>query len=291
MTFGIHVSVTNPEANHFPWRQAIQSYLDFADEVVVVDGCSDDGTAEALKEWAEREPKLSIITLDWPKGVFDYSEFPKHLNAGMAALSTDWKMKVDIDYIFHESFHEQFRKNATYCSKNDFALSYGKLHIINKDHCYFKVNVPFCVRANPSVVYGKEKDQMSGDWAYPIHWDGVSYDHGVPVGRKLKTSESFILGVNLWNYNYFFRTAEETMTYFWRYTQAYNPYHKTGFGDTKEKAFMTFLNIERGRMRKAQFYDIVLEDHPKIMQDSVSKLNQKQYGFNNWGIWDYYHSI
>ena len=290
MTIGIHVSVTNPEKNRFPWKEAIQSYLNFADEVIVVDGASNDGSLEKLLEWEKREKKLKVIISEWPKGDFDYSEFPKHLNIGYKTLSTDWKIKVDVDYVIHEDTYVRWRKNLSLCPKNRNLTSYGKLQITNREKMYFKVNVPFCIRANDNIAYGKVLDKDKGDWAYPIYWDGKLKDNGVPVGLEIPASDAFILGVNVWNYNYFFRTKEEIMNYFWRYAKAYNKYHKDKFGETKEQAFLKFLSIERGRIKKVQFYDIEIKDHPKVMHGILENLQSNQYGFNNWGMWDFYNN-
>jgi glycosyltransferase involved in cell wall biosynthesis/adenylate kinase family enzyme len=53
--------------NKYPWKESIESMLDFCDEVVVVDGGSTDGTWEFLEGWSKSETRLKAYKneRDW----------------------------------------------------------------------------------------------------------------------------------------------------------------------------------------------------------------------------------
>lgn len=87
----------------YPWRESVQSMLGFCDEVVILDGGSNDGTYEELLSWAKKEPKLVINQLkrDWNDKHF--ALFNGQQKAAARTLCTgDWCWQVDIDEVVHE---------------------------------------------------------------------------------------------------------------------------------------------------------------------------------------------
>jgi len=92
----------------YPWRQCIKSMLGFANEIVVVDGGSSDGTWEALQEWSEIEPRLKIyqVERDWsvPRhAVFDGLQKAE----ARSRCTSDYLWQMDSDEIVHEDDYEK----------------------------------------------------------------------------------------------------------------------------------------------------------------------------------------
>lgn len=63
-----YITVYNCESQKYPYTKCIKSLLKFCDEVVVVDGGSNDGTYEALIEFSKSENKLKLY-----KNVIDFT--------------------------------------------------------------------------------------------------------------------------------------------------------------------------------------------------------------------------
>ena len=93
----------------YPWKQCIQSMLDFCDEVAVVDGGSVDGTWEELQQWAEKlDGKLKVdqVVRDWdhPRhAVFDGMQKAE----ARSRCSADFLWQMDADEIVHEVDYEK----------------------------------------------------------------------------------------------------------------------------------------------------------------------------------------
>jgi len=98
-----YTTTLNCIRHNYPWEASIQSMLGFCDEVVVVDGGSDDGTWKKLLQWAEEEAKLKVhlVDRDWahPRfAVFDGAQKA----AARAHCVSDMCWQQDADEVVHE---------------------------------------------------------------------------------------------------------------------------------------------------------------------------------------------
>lgn len=95
----------------YPWRESITSLLGFCDEVVVLDGGSDDGTYEELQKWAAEDTRLVVRQLkrDWNDKRF--ALFNGQQKAAARTLCTgEWCWQVDIDEVIHEDDYNKVKK-------------------------------------------------------------------------------------------------------------------------------------------------------------------------------------
>ena len=82
----------------YPYKNCIESMLQFCEEVAVVDGGSTDGTWEFLEEWAKKEERLKIkqISRDWSHkrfAVFDGAQKAKARK--LCSKEYCWQMDAD----------------------------------------------------------------------------------------------------------------------------------------------------------------------------------------------------
>ena len=115
MKLSIFTTITNPIERQDAYMEAIESYLAIADEVVVVDGGSIDGSYENIA-LSSAEIKNYI----WPKE-WEWEQLPRSLNVGLKACTGDWVIKADIDYIFHEKDRGELRRQLE--SLGDFPVA------------------------------------------------------------------------------------------------------------------------------------------------------------------------
>jgi len=114
-----YTTTKNVIKSDYPWRESIQSLLAFCDEVVVVDGGSDDGTWENLESWAIHEEKLKIyqVKRDWNH--YRFAVFDGQQKAVARSLCKgDWCWQMDVDEVVHENDYEKVKKLARQIPKS-----------------------------------------------------------------------------------------------------------------------------------------------------------------------------
>ena len=105
-----YTTTRNCISQKYPWRQCIESALGFSDEVVVVDGGSDDGTWEALLEWADTEKRLKAFQVkrDWSEkrhAVYDGLQKAE----ARSRCTSEFLWQIDSDEIVHEDDYEKIK--------------------------------------------------------------------------------------------------------------------------------------------------------------------------------------
>lgn len=101
-----YTHILNPESHEFPYLQSIRSMLGFCDEVVVVDGGSDDGSVEKIKALGDERVKVIERKWDWDEPGMDGMQKA----FGRAMCSGDFLWQQDADEIIHEEDYEKIRK-------------------------------------------------------------------------------------------------------------------------------------------------------------------------------------
>ena len=223
----------NVMSTDYPWRESIYSMLGFCDEVVVLDGGSDDGTYEELQKLAADEPRLIVKQLkrDW-----NGKRFALHDGQQKAAARTlctkEWCWQQDIDEIVHEQDYEKIKKIAGQMPKAvsliclpviDYWGHEGKVRVdatpwkwrLSRNDTHITHGVP-----NEQRRYDEEGDLFSAgsdgcdyvhnDNYYPIpHVNFFTPDHEQVRSRVLNDLD--FRKENLKNYERFMNTVVEEL--------------------------------------------------------------------------------
>ena len=98
---------TTYNAMNYPFEECIKSMLGFCDEVVVVDGCSDDGTFQKLEELVKQDSRVKIYQnpFDWTEPGIDgiQKAFAR------ALCENEYLWQMDCDEVVHERDYEKIK--------------------------------------------------------------------------------------------------------------------------------------------------------------------------------------
>lgn len=114
MKISAHTFITNPlSTGYYICLPAIQSFLDFADEVVVVDGRTTDGSLERLRTLRGAE-KLRIVSnklTHWgPGDLWERPQFAVSREVGYQSCIGDWAFCFESDHILPEGAGEDLHR-------------------------------------------------------------------------------------------------------------------------------------------------------------------------------------
>ena len=95
----------------YPWKESIQSLLGLCDEVIVLDGGSNDGTWEELTKWSNIENKLVVNQhiIDWEDQRFAYQSDGVQKARARSLCSMNWCWQSDVDEIVKEEDYQKVR--------------------------------------------------------------------------------------------------------------------------------------------------------------------------------------
>lgn len=267
----IVTTITRPDEWQYAWKEALDCYTDLADEVIVVMGDLEHDS-KLMMEYGKKKNLWSYY-LHWPDE-WHWSELPRHLNFGFDRVgeNIDWAIKMDLDYLIHENDWSKIKKQLFLAQQ--FPVAAGvKLTMLNRELGYKKCRINNMVNMKhwKDIEFGKAVDKET-DWCFPI-W------------REDKTSvvDVYDTGLNIYNYDYFFRTKEVAKKAFWRFSKAY--YRGTGswgWGNSPDDALDKFTKQMVGRLKTQP---LKKREHPKYIINRINKMTPEEMGYSNWGAY------
>lgn len=242
------ITVTNPKERGDTFDQCYQSAKGFCDDVVVIDGSK-----------------------TWPKE-FSWELIGNHFQKGYEECDADFVIHLDCDFIFHEKDYDAIRKA---CESNPEApaLSFWKYQIFTPYRYTLKSRLVICV--NKAKFGDRIRFDSGGDLCQP------SLD-----GKELKPDDVPEARVPFYNYEKLAKTKEQVADDCGRMDRAYykhfGKYQLSEDGSDKS-SFEGWCKMVTGRYKKHQ-NKLKLEDHPKVMQETIKNLRPDQFGYNGWGM-------
>jgi len=301
MTISIFTTVTNPESRQDAWREALSCYLDFADEVVVVNGSSGDN--QDIEEISL--DKLKILNYKWPDE-FKWDFIGQQFQRGYDACTGDWCIRMDLDYLLHEDDFQAIRDFLKTCKAP--VACFPKRQFLKADRYSVKAILP--IAYNKKKFGDRIKLDSGGDLCQPsLDGKEINKEDMPVISRKVPTivadnvtteqikkrlpgvfeenGMTYTYGsfIPIWNYECLLKTKKVQTKEFYRFARAWGRYFgKNMFGiENEQQALEKFLKMQIGRYSSTENKIIKLEDHPKYIQDTIKNLKPEQFGFNGWG--------
>jgi len=160
-----YTHVLNAESHGFPYIQSIKSMLGFCDEVVVVDGGSNDGTVEKIN--AIGDERVKLIEHLWDSNEPGMDGLQKAFGRAMCSVSPDdFLWQQDADEVVSERDYEKIKKLADAFPSDVDILHlpvvelWGDTETVRTDRHSWKWRL---TRNNFKVTHGINKDARAFD--------------------------------------------------------------------------------------------------------------------------------
>ncbi len=276
MKLSIFTTISDYENNH--WKESLQSYLDLADEVIVVNGFNgkyDPNTSLIFKAFNERNliydqenrlmigGKIKVLNYAWADE-FGFDFIGQQFQRGYEACTGDWVIRADIDYVFHENDMDNIRQALENLGDAP-AASLLKWQFILPDRYNLKSRA--IVAVNRGMYGDRIRFDSGGDLCQP------SLD-----GKQI--IEPPCITVPIYNYEHLLKTKEVIKKEVGRMDRAYRrTFNKSQYGDDFWQGWQDMME---GRIKKHS-KPIPISDHPKYIQETIKNLKPEQFGYSMFG--------
>ena len=244
-TLSIFTTMTNPDSRNDPWREALNCYEYFSDEII-------------------------ITGQDWPNE-FSWEHIGKTFQEGLDKCSSDWAMRMDIDYFLHEKDRSKLRKLLDKYSEFP-ALSLPQYQIFTPNRYQIKTRI--CLIFNKKYFKNIRLDG-GGDLTLATLNNILIDPKKVPM-----------LNVPIFQYESTFRTKEILQEDRGRFARAWFRYfgtYESRGGGTPQEAYDAWFEEIAKRYPKHSF-KMKIDDHPKFIINKLKNIKEEQFGYNAFDL-------
>jgi len=246
-SLSIFTSMTNPEKRNDAWEEALECYGSLADEVVIVGD-------------------------DWPEN-FSWDYIGKTFQKGLDQCKSDWAIRMDIDYFFHEKDFIKIRKALDkYNSYPMIAFPQYQFFSYDRYQIKTRIGLAFNKKKFPSI-------RLDG---------GGDLTLATLDGKLIKPKKIPNLFVPVYHYESIFRTKEILRQDRYRFAKAWFDYfgeYGGRGGESLDQAYEAWFQMVVERYPKHSF-KTNLEKHPKFIQGKLSSIEKNQFGYDMFGLKD-----
>ena len=264
------ITITDPERRSDLYKECIQSALGFCDEVVIVDGGSDDPSLQWIADL--NDDRIKITYRPWPKE-FSWPLIGQAFQYGYDCCTGDWVIHLDCDFIFHEQDYKNIGRTFN-ANKDAPALSFWKYQFILPDRYNLKSRLIIAVNK------AKFGDRIKFD-------AGGEQDLAQPAldGKYLSPDDIPEARVPFYNYEKLLKTKEQIAEDQGRMERAWQRHfgnYQMGSDGTDAVAYEKWIAAQQGKFAKPQKH-LRLDEHPEVMRETIENLKLEQFGYSGFG--------
>ena len=247
-----YTTIRNVISNDYPWKQSIKSMLGFCDEVIVLDGGSDDGSYEEIVAWSKEEPKLVVkqFKRNWkdPKfALFDGA----NKSISRTLCSGDWCWQQDVDEIVHEDDYVKIKPLIRQMPKS---LKLLCLPVIE----YWGSNSKVRIDVNP--------------WKWRLSRNDTHITHGIPAQQRRYDENGNVYSVGSDGCDYVHNDNYQPIPHSTFYTPELHEVRTQAMTGKNELALKTYQN----------YMNQVVNQLPGVYHYSWFDIKRKIYTYKNY---------
>lgn len=246
-TISVYTTTTNSIRDEFFAVEGIKSALKFADEVIIVDGGSDDNTLDQIDKIGD--DRVKVFHSQWltslGTGIYAINK-----SLALGRCTSDWCVLMDSDEVFHEYDAEKIKRIPERVTDNIIAISFNTLHFY-KDYYHVLNGVQEWKDLYNHKIYMVRN-------GFGIHHGNNCGDpdaHLTSDGKPLPTDRVVHMDISVFHYGHV-RTTES-------YLRKTNKLHKSFSGvDHKEVTNHSWIPDWK--------LSTFSGDHPAVMADRIA---------------------
>ena len=245
MKISIFTTITKPEERMDPWKEALNCYEDFADEVV-------------------------IAGEDWPDE-FSFDIIGKQFQEGFNKSNGDWVIHMDIDNFFHEKHRDKLIKILKNNTEHP-SIAFPKYQIFTPDR--YNLKAKMCIALNKKK-YPNIKMNGGGDLCQPTINGNLISPLNVPYKRlPIWNYDTVFRTKDI--------ISKDRARFARAWKRRFGNWGDRG-GGTPEEAFDAWFNMVETRY-KDHVMKLSIHDHPKYIKDKIMNLSIDQFGYDGFGL-------
>ncbi len=223
---GFHTRITNPlTRGYYAYLACVDSWRKLADEVVVVDGGSTDGSIELLHEWIDDDPKVRILSnsMSYWGPNFRWEQSSLNCQLGHEELeSCDWIIRTDADHVLDTTMAEQLKEELVSCCSECLNVAFPVLYFWNRQYHYrpsprnWIINNRIAKSRSLRIGWGKdERTGMLSDSPLLISKEETFIDPETGLTKPLLVGTPLVpehvCSARVYRYGHFFFTKEQAI--------------------------------------------------------------------------------
>ena len=258
MRISIFTTVTEPIRRQDPFKEAIRSYKDIADEIIIING----GEEYLLEE------NCIEIKSKWDFS-FNFEHIGKQFQKGYEACTGDWAIKMDLDTFIHENDIEAL-KHALDTHSDHPAVSFVKMNWVKEDLFIPKARTIFAVNK-----------KLCGD---RLKWDASITKSKPSLDGKEIEIKTIPDSIAVYNYHFATKDKEQITEDRYRFAKAWE--RMTGSKEWgSQSPVAAYEHFKNECIDRASKYTPTKINHPKYITNYLKRLPKNR--LYNW-VEEYY---